>query len=436
VIRYIVALAAVLLFGSAYAQSDEPEFSAAQLGKKTVIMLPSDWSVSALDAEITFTSSKPIVRVAASDWWNATEQTENSATFSLQENVDRPSKFVIFANSTGAKFSYEMTLNSTSYSGRIALPTPKASEFSLWTDSKEGAASAFLPQDWRADLQIIRPYNSMSGFVFFARGADHALVYVFQPFMPLHISPGEPACELLQACSGTVSAEKARDFGNAPIMISGFKTPAQYFESEVLPVLRKNLNGYSVESADPSYAMVVNNTDVSLAPALDVKYSFDVEGGKVAGRAMVITRNYTDGDTELWNGFIVGVESLDKNFVDVFQQSAVTLLTLQFDEKWLQAEKQVLLENAASNATTSGISTLMANGTIDDFSLLVPAAAHSLVRTYNDTMVAGFEDSDTGDEIRLPLFPDSQRWYLSNDTLVGKKSGKNPLGNSTLEPLF
>jgi hypothetical protein len=78
----------------------------------------------------------------------------------------------------------------------------------------------------------------------------------------------------------------------------------------------------------------------------------------------------------------------------------------------------------------------MANGTIDDFSLLVPAAAHSLVRTYNDTMIAGFEDSDTGDEILLPLFPDSQRWYLSNDTLVGKKSGKNPLGNSTLEPLF
>lgn len=435
-IRYIIALAAILLFGSAYAQSDEPELSAAQLGKKTVIMLPSEWAVSALQAEVTFTSSKPIERVASSDWWNATAQTPTSATFSLVENVDRPSKFVIFANSTGASYSYKMTVNSTDYSGRIALPQAKTSEFSRWTDSKEGVASAFLPKDWRADLQIIRPYNSMTGYVFFARGGEHALVYVFQPFMPLHVSPSEPVCDLLQACSGTVSAEKAKDLGNAPIAISEFKTPAQYFESEVLPVLRKNLAGYRVESAVPTYAMVVNGTDVSLAPALDVKYSFDVEGGKVAGRAMVVTRNYTDGDTELWNGFIVGVESLDKNFVNVFQQSAVTLLTLQFDEQWLQSEKNVLLDNAASNRTTSEISMLMANGTINDFSLLVPAAAHSLVRTYNDTMIAGFEDSDTGDEIHLPLFPDSKRWYLSGDTLVGKKSGKNPLGNSTLEPLF
>lgn len=437
-IQYIVALAAILLFGSAYAQqSDEPAFSAAQLGKKTVILLPSEWAVGALHAEVTFNSSKPIERVAASGWWNATGQTQTSVTFSLLENVDRSSNFIIFTNSTDAKFDYKLTINSTRYSGRIALPQDKASEFSRWQDSKEGAASAFLPKDWRADLQIIRPYNSMSGFVFFARGAEHALVYVFQPFMPAHIAPSEPVCDLLQACSGTVSADKAKDLGNAPISISQFKTPAQYFDSEVLPVLRKNLNGYRVESAVPSYALVVNGTNASLAPALDVKYSFDVEGGKVSGRAMVITRNYTSGDAELWNGFIVGIESLDKNFDEVFQQSAVTLLTLRFDEKWLQAEEKVLVENAVgSNKTASQVSLLMANSTAADFGLLVPAATHSLVRTYNDTMIAGFEDSGTGDQIRLPLFADSQHWYLSNDTLVGKKFGRNPLGNNTLGPPF
>ncbi|HEX2614362.1 MAG TPA: hypothetical protein VHL10_02635, partial [Nitrososphaera sp.] len=144
----------------------------------------------------------------------------------------------------------------------------------------------------------------------------------------------------------------------------------------------------------------------------------------------------TSGDAGIWDGFIVGVESLDKNFDATFQQAAVTLLTLRFNEKWLDAEKNVLLGNANASHELENISALMANSTLGDFNVVVPTAAHKMVRTYNNTMIAGFIDTATKQELHLPLFPDSQHWYLNNDQLIGRKAGRNPMNASTLEALF
>lgn len=444
-IRYTwVALAALLLlFSPAYAQEQpEPKFSAAQMGNRTVMMLPSNWTASATQGEIELTPSSPAQSVVASSWWNATVEPSGKVMLKLARNVDRRSEFIIQTNSTEVTYTYRMLVNDTTYSGRIVPETgDEESRYVRWTDGKEKAATAFIPENWSADMQIIRPYKSMTGFVFFARGSDHTLVYVFQPFMPLHLLPDDSLCKSAQLCSGMVSADKVREmsFGNAPLAISGAKTPDQYFTSEVMPILRKNLRSYAVESALSTYALTVgdyNSTDISLTPVYDVKYSFDSEGKKVDGRAMVFTRNYTSGDAGIWDGFIVGVESLDKNFDAAFQQAAVTLLTLRFDEKWLDAEKNVLLGNANASHELENVSALMANNTLGDFNMVVPTAAHKMVRTYNDTMIAGFTDTATKQELHLPLFPDSQHWYLNNDQLIGRKVGRNPMNASTLEVLF
>jgi hypothetical protein len=111
-------------------------------------------------------------------------------------------------------------------------------------------------------------------------------------------------------------------------------------------------------------------------------------------------------------------------------------LTLQFDRKWLDGEKKVLHDNASANGTLGVISELMANSTLDDFNVIVSTAAHKMVRTYNDTMIAGFIDSDSKEELHLPLFPDSQHWYLNGDQLVGRKPGRNPMNSTSLAPLF
>jgi hypothetical protein len=281
----------------------------------------------------------------------------------------------------------------------------------------------------------------MTGFVFFARGSEHTLLYVFQPFMPLHMLPDDSLCQSVQLCAGVVSADKVREIslGNAPIVISNIKTPEQYFTSEVMPVLQKNLRSYATELAISTYAMEMgnyNSSAMSLIPAYDLQYSFESEGKKVSGEAMVFVRNYTSGHTGVWDGFIVGVESLDKNFDTTFQQASVTLLTLKFNDKWLDAEKNVLLGNANSNQRLENISALMANNTLNDFNVVVPTAAHKMVRSYNNTMIAGFVDKATKQEIHLPLFPDSLHWYLNNDQLIGRKVGRNPMNESTLEVLF
>jgi hypothetical protein len=173
-----------------------------------------------------------------------------------------------------------------------------------------------------------------------------------------------------------------------------------------------------------------------MIPAHDVEYSFNVEGKRIEGRAMIFTGNYTAGDAGIWNGFIVGAESSEKNFDSALQKAAVTLLTLQFDDKWLDREKKVLLDNTGTSPGLGAITELMANNTLGDFNLVVPTAAHKLVRTYNDTVIAGYLDSRNGEELHLPLFPDSQHWYLEGDQLVGRKVGRNPMNSSSLEVLF
>jgi hypothetical protein len=346
--------------------------------------------------------------------------------------------FFVQTNSTDTDYRYELTLNGTKYAGRIEAEAAKDIRFAKWIDTKENAATAFIPEGWSADLQIIRPYKAMTGFVFFARGAENALVYVFQPFMPLHLLPSDSRCDSAQICSGKVSAEKVRgmSLGNAPMAVSHAKTPEQYFASEVLPVLKKNLNSYSVTSEQPVYALVYGNNSTQMMPAHNVKYSFDVEGKKIEGRAMIFTRNYTAGDAGIWNGFIVGVESSEKNFDAAMQQAAVTLLTLHFDEKWLDNEQKVLLDNAGASLELGAIPELMANSTLEDFKVIVPTAAHKMVRTYNDTMLAGFIDKGTKEELHLPLFPDLQHWYLDGDQLLGRKAGRNLMNSTSLERLF
>lgn len=78
----------------------------------------------------------------------------------------------------------------------------------------------------------------------------------------------------------------------------------------------------------------------------------------------------------------------------------------------------------------------MANNMLDEFNRIVPTAAHKIVRSYNNTMIAGYVDKQTGQEIRLPLFPDSKHWYLSDDRLVGKRTGVNPMNVTSLDQLF
>jgi hypothetical protein len=431
------ALFFLLLYTPVYAQEPEPGFASARIGDRTVISLPANWTTSAIDAQLTLTSPALVKKAASSDWWNATAE-GNRVTFRMVDNVGRPSMFFVQTNSTDANYRYELTLNGTKYTGRIEAEAAKDIRFAKWTDTKENAATAFIPEGWNADLQIIRPYKSMTGFVFFARGSENTLVYVFQPFMPLHLLPSDSLCDSAQICSGMVSAEKVRgmSLGNAPMVVSDTKTPEQYFASEVLPVLKKNLGSYSVKSEQPVYALEYGNNSTQLMPAHDVQYSFDVEGKKIGGRATIFTRNYAAGDAGIWNGFIVGVESSEKNFDAAMQQSVVTLLTLQFDEKWLDKEQKVLLDNANASEELGAIPKLMANSTLGDFNVIVPTAAHKMVRTYNDTMIAGYLDKDTNKELDLPLFPDLQHWYLDGDQLLGRKAGRNLMNSTSLERLF
>jgi hypothetical protein len=153
---------------------------------------------------------------------------------------------------------------------------------------------------------------------------------------------------------------------------------------------------------------------------------------------MVFTRNYTTaaGEASIWNGFIVGIESSENNFDRAFQQAAVVLLNLQFEEEWLNSERKVLLENANTSQALGAIPELMANSTLDDFFLIVPTAAHQLVRSYNNTLITDYFDKDSGKELHLPQFPESQHWYLTGDQLVGRDLRRNLMNSSMLEPLF
>jgi hypothetical protein len=429
-------------------QESNTEFIEGQRAEQTVAFLPGDWNVSESPVDIiTLPSSVPTEDVTAANWWDAKNAQSSTVAFTPVENVDKHSNFLIHTNSNKHAIyssSYQFALNNTSDIGRIESQVPKESRFVKWADPKEKAATTFIPEGWSADLQIIRPYKSMTGFVFFARGDENTLVYVFQPFMPLYILPSTSLCETDNICfSSIISAEKVREMslGNAPIAVSNFKTPEQYFASEVLPTLTKNLNAYTVDSAESVYALIYGDgNSTNLVPAYDVDYNFNVENKKISGKAMVFTRNHTaptaNDTTSIWNGFIVGVESSENNFDKAFQQASVTLLNLQFEEEWLNSERNVLLENANTSQALGAIPELMANSTLDDFHLIVPTAAHQLVRSYNNTLLADYLDKNSGKELHLPLFPELQHWYLKDNQLVGGDLRRNLMNASSLEPLF
>ena len=440
----------LLLFLSCSISVDKPktEYAEAQRAEHTITFQQAGWDIFESQSDImTVTSSIPAEDLAASnDWWNVKSAKSNTVTFMLVENMDELSKFLIHTNSNEdiiySSSSYPLALNNTDDIGRIESQAPKESRFVKWADSKEKAATTFIPEGWSADLQIIRPYKSMTGFVFFARGDENTLVYVFQPFMPLHIHPSRSLCESDNICfSSIISSEKVREMslGNAPIAVSNFKTPEQYFTSEVLPILTRNLNAYTVDSAESVYAPIYGGdggNSTNLVPAYDIDYNFNVENKKISGKAMVFTRNYTTGDTGIWNGFIVGIESSENNFDRAFQHATVILLNLQFEEQWLDSERNVLLENANTSHALSAIPELMANSTLEDFYLIAPTAAHELVTSQNNTMIADYLDEDSGKELHLPLFPELQYWYLNGDQLVGRNLRGDLMNASSLEPLF
>ena len=419
----------LLLSNPIFVNDPKTEYADAQRTEETVTFTQAGWDIFESQSDImTVTPSIPAEDISApNDWWSAKSAESSTVAFMLVENMDKLSKFLIDANSNEDiiySSSYQLAPNDTGDSGRTESQAPKESRFVKWMDSKEKAATTFIPEGWSADLQIIRPYKSMTGFVFFARGDENTLVYVFQPFMPLYILPSRSLCETDSICfSSIISAEKVREMslGNAPIAVSNFKTPEQYFTSEVLPILTRNLNAYTVDSAESVYAPIYgdgNSTDI--VPAYDVDYNFNVENKKISGKAMVFTRNYTTNETGIWNGFIVGVESSENNFDRALHQAAVTLLNLQFEEQWLNSERTILLQNANTSQALSTIPELMANSTLDDFYLIVPTAANYLVTSQNNTMVTDYLDKDNDKELHLPLFPELQYWYLNGDQLVGQ----------------
>jgi hypothetical protein len=419
----------LLLSNPVFVNDPKTEYADTQRTEQTVTFTQAGWDIFESKSDIlAVMPSIPGEDVSApNDWWNAKSAESSTVAFMLVENLDKLSKFLIGANSNEDIFyssSYQLEPNDTGDSGRIESQAPKESRFVKWMDSKEKAATTFIPEGWSADLQIIRPYKSMTGFVFFARGDENTLVYVFQPFMPLYILPSRSLCETDSICfSSIISAEKVREMslGNAPIAVSNFKAPEQYFTSEVLPILTRNLNAYNVDSAESVYAPIYgdgNSTD--MVPAYDVDYNFNVENKKISGKAMVFTRNYTTNDIGIWNGFIVGIESSENNFDRALHQAAVTILNLQFEEQWLNSERTILLQNANTSHALSTIPELMANSTLDDFYLIVPTAAHYLVTSQNSTMVTDYPNKDNNKELHLPLFPELQYWYLNGDQLVGQ----------------
>jgi len=446
------------MLASSFLSAHQPEFVVGSAATQRPAFPLADWDILDSHTDImTFTSSVPAPdeHILASEWWDAKSAKSRTNAFIPVESMDELSKFLTHTNANKNiiySSGYQIVLNDTGEIGRTESQVQNESRFVKWTDPKEKAATTFLPEGWGADLQIIRPYQSMSGFVFFARGDENTLVYVFQPFMPLYILPSTSLCETDRICfSSIISAEKVREMslGNAPISVSNFKTPEQYFTSEVLPMLTRNLNGYTVDSTESVYASIygdggsgVDGNSTDLVPGYDVDYNFNVENKKISGKAMIFTRNYTTtNDTGIWNGFIVGIESSENNFDKAFQEAAVTLLNLQFEEEWVNSERSVLLKNANTSQSLGAIPELMANSTLDDFNLLVPTAAHQLVRSYNNTLVADYLNKDSGKTLHLPLFPKTQNWYLnSTDQLVGRDLRSDTMmmmmNSSSLEPMF
>jgi hypothetical protein len=444
VIRYFLVL--VLFFyvfvQGAFAQDGEPVISAAQQGNKTIFLLSGNWTAHATSAELVLSSASTIEKAAASKWWKQSENDDESISFTLSEPTNSTSIFMLYSNSTAPTFRYRLSIDSAEYSGAIEpIIDSEGSWYRSWTDNREGAMSAFIPEGWKADLQIVRPYNSMTGFVFFVRGEANALAYVFYPFMPLHILPEDQICEELDTCNGVASTEKVQvtSFGNAPVAVSRQKDPTQYFESEVLPLLRANLEGYSVQSTDPWFALQYdsdNKATTRFLEGLQVSYNFDAQGKKTVGKAAVLISNHTSEESGFWNGVVIGVESSQESFERDFQNATVTLLTLRLDEKW-KTREQAVLDQSVENAGPAfrNVTKIIANTTLQDFDSILSTMAHALVRSDASARIGAYNDTATGEEMHLPQYESTQHWYLQDEMLLGRKIGRNIMNSTAIEPL-
>src|SRR5688572_2528694 len=203
----ILLLFSYLMLQSADAQAGEPLISAVQQGNKTILLLPGNWTSDASRVQLVLSSEGAIGKATASSGWTASVE-EGRAVFSSPGTTNSSSIFVVYSNATSPEFEYTLSIDSAEHSGTISpLNNSDSDWYSNWTDSREGAMSAFIPSGWKADLQIIRPYNSMTGFVFYVRGEGNALAYIFYPFMPLHIVPEEDICKNLGTCDGMAPRE-------------------------------------------------------------------------------------------------------------------------------------------------------------------------------------------------------------------------------------
>ncbi|MEP0826721.1 MAG: hypothetical protein HRF40_14695, partial [Nitrososphaera sp.] len=131
----------MFIISPSYAQQgsfeEGPRFEAAQVGEKTVVLLPANWTASASDAELTLTSSAKVEEVLGSDEWNVTAHDNNAVTFVMvgKAGNNTSSKFIIRTNSTNPSYSYKLVLNGTEYEGNIQ---PRAlvktsRHFAMWT---------------------------------------------------------------------------------------------------------------------------------------------------------------------------------------------------------------------------------------------------------------------------------------------------------------
>ncbi len=94
------------------AQESNTEFTEGQTAEQTVAFLPGDWNVSESPVDIiTLPSSVPAEDVTASNWWDAKSAQSSTVAFTLVENMDKLSNFLIHTNSNkDAIYSSELPI--------------------------------------------------------------------------------------------------------------------------------------------------------------------------------------------------------------------------------------------------------------------------------------------------------------------------------------
>jgi hypothetical protein len=341
-------------------------------------------------------------------------------------------------------------------------PKPSTTEISLkkWNDGKEKSLSGYIPDGWSAQHNVFRPYTSMIGSIFSASPLDdsNTLIYVFQPFMPLHLNPSN-ICEFEIQCEHNGDRQILRSdsvrqlgMGNAPFIISPFLDPEEYFRQDVLPILSSSLKSYEIISSSSNVVASVVKDKIVYLPLFEINYKFVADGKEVNGIALVSTQNYTSHGTGYWKGSIVGIESTKEKFEDVYKQGVASLFTLKYDDGWIDREKSSLLQGIQSHNNTDfngihnnelkneleNISFVIANSTLDNFDSTIHTAAAKMARSVKNTTTAGYENINTLQRLELPIFPDVKHWFLSSDGnyLIGRGNSRNPLGTNILEMLF